>query len=217
MARVYKFVIQGINANNNSEWQSQIHYQTDVPVAEQEPSAATVLDKILDHYSTTGHDIAKWRACTWNSVSFTRASVVERLAPGSTDVPAAAEEVLALGGSQTAQGNDILPSAVCPWFKMTTGIALRSARGGTHGPPAIYAPALGADGRWEGTGVWWTALNTLADAMKDALEDVFSTTGDINPVVYSERRRQLGASPYVFAIEDVKPLQSVRWLRRRMS
>jgi hypothetical protein len=217
MARVYKFVLQGINANNNSEWQSQMHFQTDVPVAQNEPSPGTVLDIILDHFSTSGHDIAKWRATTWNSVSFTRASVIERLAPGSTDVPVSAEEVLALGGTQTAQGNDILPSAVAPWYKFTTGVALRSARGGTHGPPAIYAPLLGADGRWEATGVWWTAVNALADSMKDAMEDVFATTGDINPVVYSERRRELGASPYVFAIEDAKPVQQVRWLRRRMS
>ena len=195
---------------------SHVHYQTDVPVAGTEPDGDEVLDLIAAHYSSSGHNMTVWRNATFNNVELVRIRVREEVEYWSGEIGAVFTEDINLMGTIVHSGSTAqTPSGLCAWFAFTTGVASRSARGGTHGPFLGDVNPLDVDGTFVTTGGWYTPNNTLADAIEDALENVFQTTGDINPVVYSRTRRMRGQSPYTFQIDEVELKKDPRWLRRR--
>lgn len=209
--------LSGINFDNGSEFMSTVHYQTDVPVAASEPSADTVLEKLIDHYSTSADALQKWTNCMYSSAQLTRIAVREEVQPGSGDIPEVADQTLSLTGTLGAIGGDHLPSAMCVWIALGTGTGIRSGRGGTHPPLGQNASLLDAVGRWDTSTVYWTNVLALAASIKDKLDNVFATTGDINPGIYSRVRRARGLSPFFFELTTAVPSPEPRWLRRRMS
>lgn len=215
MSKIWRFELESQDTTNGALGLSHVTYQTDVPLAGSEPSAAVVLDKILGHFSSSGHNMSKWTIVMKNQVKLVRARVREEVDPAGDDIGEIAEEGLNLSGTNGSETGDRLPSAMCIWLSYKTATASRSARGGTHLPPEMDADHLDSSGLWDSTIVTGASWLALAASILDTLDDVFDATGDINPVVYSRTRRSRGQSPYVFPITSVSISSRPRWLRRR--
>src|SRR5215204_582242 len=216
MSRVYRYIIHCRKGTTNEDMISHVTYQTDVPIGLDEPSPETVLTKLNEHYSTSGTDMVAIRNLLDNSSKLVRTLVSQEVAPGSPDAPATHEANFNLNGLGGAVPTDALPVPVCMYLAFKTGTAARYARGGTHTPATVFPSALNGNGAYDESGSYWTNVGGFRDKILDALEDVFETTGDINPVVYSRARRARGES-YTFGITNVLRRQDPRWLRRRMT
>jgi len=219
MSRVWRFTVFGTDSSGQQEWNSTMHYQTDLHGNFDEPDADTVLTKLRNHYGAGGNGdgMERWLATIPAPVKLTGVRVYEELAPGSTDLPHAAVFPLALVG-QSADIDPNLPFALCPFIKFGTALASRSTRGGTHLAPALDQNKLGTNGLFDTTLSWWSAIISLAGYMKDDLQGVFGDVvagGDLHPVIYSRTRRQRGLSPYTFRLTTAVPSATPRWLRRR--
>jgi hypothetical protein len=217
MANVYRFELTSVDTTSGKEGLTHVHYQTSLAVGDSETSAADLLDEILQHYSSSGHNMSVWQGVMRNSTKLTKARLVEEVAPGSGDLADVAEESLNVVGTRGTISGDHLPAEMCLWFGFKSDVASRSARGGTHLPSIIDASELNSTGLWDTGYVNAAAVIALADAIKDDINDVFGTTGtsDINPVIYSRTRRSRGQSPYTFDLKSVIRSDKPRWLRRR--
>jgi hypothetical protein len=191
-----------------------LHYQTNVGVGGSEPSAATMLTKINDHYSSSGHNLSKFTACLDTGCGLTRSSVYERVTPGSGDVPASAVETHTLAGSLTAS-SDRNPAGIATWIKLTTAAAGRSFRGGTHVPGSFQPADFDLNGFWQGSGTFWTAVVALAAAILDDINDIDVAGTDLQVVIYSHVRDARGldaTEPITAAVPSTTP----RFVRSRM-
>lgn len=215
MSKIWRFEVVTLHTPSGQEGVSHVHYQTDVPIAGTEPPASEILDLVISHFSGSAHNMSKWTGVMDAESSVVLARVREEVAPGSGDVPELATEDINITGTLGAGGSSQCPVALCAWIRYQTGVALRSARGGTHSPFVGNSSLLGSSGTWT-TGTWWTNMGLLSDAIADALENVFQTTGDILPGVYSRTRRGRGQSPYFFNLTESSVSLQPRWLRRRM-
>jgi hypothetical protein len=213
VAKVWRFIVTGTDSDSGQECVHNLHYQTDVPLLGSEPSADTVLDELEQHYSTSGTNFLKWANVATTLHTYTNLAVREEVETGSGDVPGAAAKDIAVVGVRTA-GSNLLPSAICPWIRLKTASAIRSARGGVHLPPTLNEATLNAHGVYSGTTSYWTAIIALRDSIIDVLDDVFSSTGDIKPVIYSQTRRDRGES-FTFDLTTGDPSIQPRWLRTR--
>src|SRR5689334_19118304 len=121
MAKVWRWTVGGTDASGAQDWNSTMHYQTDLDVGTDEPSAEALLAEIIEHYGAggDGEGMERWRVTIPPSVKLTFARVYEELDPASTDLPGSAEHAFALAG-EAATGTDIEPFALCPWIKFTT-------------------------------------------------------------------------------------------------
>lgn len=217
MSKIMRFTLSGVDTYNGSEWQSQVTYQTDVAaVGGGEGPLSDRLDDILEHFSSSGQNLSYWRATTYTSVSFTDAELREQVDPNSDEVGEAVHKALALAGSLSGPGVDVMPSAACVWLTYSTAAASRSARGGTHLPPAISAAQLTSAGEWDPASTAYVAAIALAAKILDPIHDYDVGGSDILPVVYSETRRQRAQEPFTFQLTAVTPRTQVRWLRSRM-
>lgn len=217
MAKIWRFELQSHDDDGGQDEVSHVHYQTDVPLAGTEPSASTVLNLILNHFSSSSHNMTKWTNAMYSQTRLTRAVVRSEVEPGSGDIPETAEEVLSLPGTLSIGTGVQLPSGMCTWLKYDTGVAIRGGRGGTHLPGGMSALVLDSTGRFDTSLTYWTNVNACAASILDKLDNVFSSTGDINPGVYSRTRRARGFSPFFFELEHVTPDRDPRWLRRRQN
>jgi len=190
------------------------HYQTDVGITGSEPSAATMLDKILSHLSTSAHNLGPLVTCLDTGSSFVYASVYERLAPGSTDAPGVASEVLALAGTYSA-GSDRLPGGIATYIGLKTAKAGRSYRGGTHWPGSFNSADLTSGGIWEAASTFRVALVTVGDKIIDVISDIDAAGTDLKPVIYSRTRHARGLDPTEDLTSYVLNL-TPRFVRRRM-
>jgi len=215
VATVYRFALEGVNLIDSSEWVCGMHYQTDVAALEDEPGPSTVLDAILDHFSSSGHNLTDWTNVMTTSSKITRAYVRSEPAPGGQEVPVTAQEALNLPGTFGALSGNALPSEMCVWIAFGSAAATRSGRGGTHTPGPYGTGQIDATSKWNFTGTFGSNLNTLAGKIHDQIGNVFEGTGDLNPVVYSRTRRARGFTPYTFRIETAIVSPDPRWLRRR--
>lgn len=195
-----------------------MHYQTDGEIGAGEPSAGDVLTELIEHYGAggDGEGMERWRVAIYPSVKLTFAAVYQELDPTSTDIPGAARRELALDG-EAANGTELEPFAICPWIKFGTGLASRSARGGTHGAPAIATYTLDDGGLFDHGTAWFSALVALAGYMKDRLDSPFDgfVGVDLQPVIYSRTRRARGQDPFTFDLTSATPSVVPRFLRRR--
>jgi hypothetical protein len=215
MANIWRWELISEDEDGNQEGVSHVHYQTDVPVAGSEPSAAAILDHILDHFSSSGHNMTKWTNAMYSDTRLTQARVRQEVEPGSGDIPEVASEDLSLPGTLSIGTGAQAPSGLALWLKYGTSAAIRSARGGTHIPGGMSVLTLDSGGTWDSGTTYWTNVNTLAASILDKIDNVFDTTGDINPGVYSRTRRARGFEPFFFELESVTPDENPRWLRRR--
>lgn len=218
MATVWRWELEGVDDQNGAVCLSHIHYQTDLVVGSlDEPSASDVRDAIDDRYTVGGVPLSRWRNCMSNASRLTETRVREEVMPGSGAIPAVSSQPHSLAGLLGSPGTDALPSAMCVWMAFGTGVAARSARGGTHLPPTMAASFLDGLGRWDdGTGYWTNVL-----ALADDIPGTASTGGvgsvDLNPVVYSRTRRARGLDDWTFRVTAAVPSIEPRWLRRRES
>lgn len=215
MAKIWRFTAEAENLLNGQKQVVHIHYQTDVPLVGSEPSAADVLDFILDHFSTAGHNMSIFAGSMFSPAKLTRAVVREELDPSSGAIPAVAEETLSIVGTQALGAADATPSGLTIWLAFRTGTASRSARGGTHWFGPYNVNMLDSVGKWDTAGGVFLNLGSTATVIAQSMSNVFDSTGDINPVVYSRTRRGRGQSPFVFPITAVPVSSEPRWLRRR--
>ena len=214
MAKVYRFELEGEHITSGLRFMSTMHYQTDVAISLDEPSAAFLLDKILNHYSSSGHNLSKWTIVMKSQLRLVRAVLREELAPSSTDLPAVAEESLNLPGTNGSVTGDQLPVAMAIWVKLTTGVASRSARGGTHFPPPLDPSYLTATGQWDPTTIGPAGYGLLGAAIIDDIENIDGGT-DLYPVIYSRTRRARDLDPFTFKMTAQSVSSRPRWLRRR--
>ena len=215
MSKIWRFEVVTLHTPSGQEGVSHVHYRTDVPALGSEPPADEVLDIIVAHYSSTGHNMSKWTSIMDGESQVLLARVREEIQEGSGDVPELAVEDINISGTLAGAGSAQLPVALCAWIRFETGVALRSARGGTHSPFLGATGIMGSSGTWT-TGTWWTNIGLLSDSIADHLENTFQTTGDIRPGIYSRTRRNRGQSPYFFPLNEARVSLQPRWLRRRM-
>lgn len=215
MSKIWRFELTSLDTTSGAEGQSHLHYQTNVGVLGSEPSANTMLDKVLSHFSGAAHNMSVWQGVMRNSTKLTEARIVEEVTPGSADLGDVAVETLSVVGTRGAIGGDHLPPEACLWFGYRTGVASRSARGGTHLPSIIDASELNSSGRWDTGYVNAVAVIALADSIKDVINDIDASGTDLVPGVYSRTRRGRSESPYFFQLTSVTRSDVVRWLRRR--
>lgn len=215
MATIWRFELVTLHTPSGQEGVSHVHYKTDVPALGTEPDAAEVLDIILDHFSSSGHNCSKWTAVMDGESSVLLARVREEVLDGSGDIPQVASEDINIAGTLSGAGSAQLPVALCAWIRYSTGVATRSARGGTHSPFLGVTTIMSSSGTWT-TGTWWTNMGLLSDSILDPIDNVFQTTGDVNPGVYSRTRRNRGQSPYFWQLTETSVSLQPRWLRRRM-
>jgi len=213
VANVWRFTVEG-KLYNGDLWEWNLHYQTDVPLAGSEPSAETVLTQLAQHYSSTGENLQKISVLMASNCTIDRLRVFQRVATWDGEVPEATVRDYAIAGAASV-GSDVLPPALCPWIKCTTAKAGRSFRGGFHLCNPVNVDLLDGTGRWQTGTTWKTNADALAVLVYDVLEDVFSTTGDIIPVIYSETRHRAGLDQ-TEKITNAQLSLSPRWLRRRM-
>lgn len=215
VANIWRFELESLETYTGQTGLSHVHYRTDVPVLGSEPSAATVLNLVLNHFSTSGHNMLKWANCMYSSAKLTNARVREEVTPGSGDIPEVAAEALSIVGTLGAAGSSHLPSGVCMWQHYSTNAAVRSGRGGTHMPHISNVATLDDTGHWLSSTAVWTNALALGVSIKDKLDNVFDSTGDINPGVYSRTRRLRDLDPFFFELTAVVPSSRPRFLRRR--
>lgn len=215
MAKTWRFTVGGVLGGGiAADWDITQHWQTDVGVGGSEPSAAVMLDKILSHYSSSGHNLSKLAAVLDTGCAIKHASVYERVSPGSGDVPSAAAEELSLSGTLTAS-SDRSPSGIATWIKFTTAKVGRSFRGGTHVPGSFQPADFDGSGFWQSGTTFWTNVLALAAAMKDTINDIDVAGTDLNPVIYSHVRAARGEDP-TEQVTAATPSTHPRWVRSRM-
>jgi len=217
VATVWRFTVGGTDSTGGQEWNSTMHYLTDVPLGQGEPNATKVLEEIVAHFGSTTTGMERWLATVPSTVKLTFARVYEELPATSTEVAEAAELTFAYAGA-VAVLDPNLPFAMCVWIKFGSGLASRSSRGGTHLSPTLDQNHLTTAGIWDTSLSWWSANVALANYMKEKISDVFgdpSETGDINPVIYSRTRRNNSLTPYTFPITSAACSSVPRWIRRR--
>lgn len=193
---------------------SSLHYQTDVPIAGSEPSPQTVLDKLDEHFSTSGKNMGLWRALLNNGAKLVETRLYEEVDPLSDDAPAGVLNPYDLAGTSGSLGSDVLPVELCVYISLTTAKLGRSYRGGVHTPPMSDPADLSNTGLVDTGRPIYTAYGALGTAIVDVLDDVFSTTGDIKPIIYSRTRRSRGLS-FSEDITAARVNTKARWLRRR--
>lgn len=215
MSRIYRFTLGGVLGGGiAADWDVTQHFQTDLAATDSEPSAATILDKILDHYSSASQNMSKFTACLDTGTAIKRADVYQRVSPGDTTPPVAAHKDLALGGTLTV-GSDRSPAGLATWIKLGTAATGRSFRGGTHVPGSFVVADLDASGFWQTGTTFWTAILALAASMKDVINDITAAGTDIVPVIYSHTRDARGLDP-TEQLTSAIPSSHPRWLRSRM-
>lgn len=216
MAKVWRYTVSGTMPASSEVWSFNVHYQTDVPIATSEPSAKTVNDKIDEHFSSSGTDLAYITNCLGSGGKVTKTQVYEEVDPGSSDPPAGNVNVYNLSGNGLGSSSDVAPQALCAYISLFTGKLGRSFRGGFHAPPISNPSVLNAAGKWDPAAAYFLDWGALGAKVVDALEDVFSTTGDINPGIYSRTRRRRGQSDWFNELTTYLVRTDPRWLRRRM-
>lgn len=190
------------------------HWQSDVGALGSEPSAATMLDKILSHYSSSGHNLSKMVAVLNTDAAITRATVYQRVTPGSGDTPGQAQEALGLAGT-VSPTTDRLPAGIATWIHWTTAKVGRSFRGGTHWPGSYQPGDLTSTGLWEAGSTFRINLATLGTATIDTINDIDAEGTDLNPIIYSHVRDARGQD----ASEQVTSYSlnlTPRFVRKRM-
>jgi hypothetical protein len=215
VAKVWRFELVSLETYTGQEGISHVHYQTDVPVLGSEPSAATVLNAILNHFSSSGHNLSVWALCMYSNAKLTQARVREEVEPNSGDVPAVAQEALSIVGSLGSAGTSHLPSGLAMWQHYGTDAAVRSGRGGTHQPHIANVATLDDTGHFLSTTAVWTNSVALGVKIADVIDNVFSETGDLKPGIYSRTRRARQVDPWFFDLTSAAPSTRPRWLTRR--
>lgn len=219
MSKVWRFEVISLNTLSGETQISSVHYQTDLSSLADEPSAAQVLDKVLDHFSSSGHNLSKWRDAAYGECTFTECRVREEVAWWDHEIGDQAVESLTLTGNLGAAGSTVTPDGLAPWIQLKSAAASRSGRGGVHGPGPFSALTLGPSGLWNTGGTLFSKLDTLGAAIVDELEGVFGTGAtnvDLNPVIYSMTRRRRGDTPFTFQLVAHTVSPEPRWIRRRM-
>lgn len=216
MSKIWRFTLEADIGGSPAEtadfgW----HYQTDVGALGSEPSAETMLDKILSHLSSSGHNLSSLVACLPTSATFAQARVYERVTPGSGDPPGVAVEALSIAGSQSL-GSDRLPNGIATYIGLKTGTAGRSFRGGTHWPGSFNPADLSAVGLWDAGSTFRINLVTVGNKIIDVINDIDSTGTDLVPVIYSLVRHQRGLDPTT-QITSYQLNLRPRWVSRRMN
>lgn len=214
MAQIYRYIISIEHVGTGTISQTTCHVQTDVPIAGTEPGAQYVLDQLDQHFSTSGTNLNHIRNAMASTLRVVKTQLREEVEPGSGDIPETAENTYGLSGLLSASAAT-LPLAVCVWYRFNTGVGIRSARGGTHGPPYMAHDSLNSSREIDFATGYGSANATLAAKFADHLNDNFQTTGDINFVIYSRVRRQRGQSPFTFKLTGTVATSKPRWLRRR--
>lgn len=213
MANIWKFSLFATDTTNNVEFVQSVHYQTDVPLAGSEPAAADVLDYILAHFSSSAHNVSKWAACSPTTTTFDRAAVVQRVTPDSGDLAATADELIGFSGYNAVGDNKLSPEH-CGWIHTDSGLASRSGRGGVHGGPILNSAYLEGGGDIAPGSAYGIGMIALAASIEDVIDNVFSTTGDLKPVIYSLTRHKRGLDP-TSDIETAVFRKKIRFLRSR--
>lgn len=215
MAKVWRYTVIGESPSGEERWACNLHYQTDVPTIGTEPGADTVLTQIDQHFSTSGTGLQLWRNTIDPASKLVETRLYEEVNPASDDIPTGHVNVYNLVGLGNAISGDILPTAMCVYLTLFTGKLGRSFRGGVHTPPVRRPADLDGGGTWDNASNHWTQVVALGTAIVDQLEDVFQTTGDINPVIYSRTRRARGEDQFANKLTTFRANADVRWLRRR--
>lgn len=206
----------GESPSGQERWACNLHYQTDVPIGENEPDAETVLDEIDQHFSTTGTDLAKWRNTICSTDKLVETRIYEEVLDPKNTPHEGHVNVYNLAGLGNTPGTDVLPTAMCCYITLFTGRIGKSFRGGVHTPPARRASDLDGGGTWDSTTSQWTHWGNLGAAVVDKLENVFSATGDINPVIYSRTLRARTGANYANELTTYRLNADPRFLRRRV-
>jgi len=193
---------------------SSLHYQTDVPLSASEPSPDNVLTQIDQHFSTSGTDLLKWRQLAHTGAVLVETRLYEEVEDPDATPPTGSVHTYSLAGTAQALAADAPPPELCMYISLTTAKLGRSFRGGVHTPPIYSSAMFNATGGVDTVPSDYAKYQALGALIVDVLDDVFATTGDIKPVIYSRTRRARGLS---FA-EDITAYQirpQFRWLRRR--
>lgn len=215
MAKIYRVELHSTLTDFAFDAVSTFHYQTDIAVGEDEQSPGAILDHISDHFSSSGHNWIDFTKFMYSASKLTRAVLREEVQDPGVDIPDTAEEALDLAGGLTFGTNDKTPPPACVWFNTRTGVALRSARGGFHGPPPVNAANLTSSGQWTTGTTWWNDQVALGEKYVSPIIDFDTFGSDLLPVIYSRTRRARNVSPFTFQVETCVPTVKVRWLRRR--
>lgn len=211
MANIWRFTVGGIDTLNGQDWVSHVHYRTDVHTGYGEPDAATVLDKVQSHYSSSGHNLSKWLGTFLSAGELQYARVYQEVETWNGEIATTAEETHSFAGTASGASTDADSSATCAWIALSTGFASRNFRGGTHIPSPISVTAV-QSGRFRTDSGWWANLQTLGDAIIDSID---LTEYDLNPVIYSRTRRRRGQSPYAQDLSAYAVSREPRFIRRR--
>lgn len=212
MARIWRFRLHGFY-NGTQDVVHTLHFQTDVPVLGSEPSAATVLSELENHFNDSSVPFSVFRNTAPTNCVYDEASVEEVLPPGSTDAPLGSRNTHALAGIRSV-GDGKVPQPACGYWLLRTDKLGRSFRGGVHTAPIIASAALDASGMISLASTWGSFFDAGTAKLKDSLEDVFSSTGDINAVIYSRTRHARGLS-HTEKITDCVASTRPRFLRTR--
>lgn len=204
MARTYRATIKGHHSSGILV-QPTLHYETDVPVAGDEPDPGDVASGI---WAIVG---ATLKATAANDVIFTSVDVAEQLPPG--EIGAAGSSVIS-SGSGTVVPNSQLPYATVPVINLHTATASRSSRGWVH----LASPRLST---YVGNDLWTAAYLNLLNLFAATLDNSFDLgtlqITHVNPVVYSRTRHLRGQTPYTFKVTGATANPQVRWLRTRLT
>lgn len=217
MAKVWRFELTSESGLTGQLGLSHVHFQSDVATLGDEDPIGDVLDRILAHFSSSGHNMVSWTNVMDSNSTLVGARLREEVKTWEGEIGEVAEESLNLSGTGGSPSGDNLPTAVCAWLKFGTGVSSKSARGGTHTPFMELAPRLGPNGTWDMTTGFWDALVALGNDIVDSFSIGTITPVTYNSVIYSRTRRRRGFEPWTFNLTQATPSDHVRWLRRRES
>lgn len=204
MSRTYRATIKGHHSNGILV-QPTLHYQTNVPLAGDEPDPGDVAGGIWGQIGAT------LKATAANDVTFTSVDVAEQLPPQQIG---AAGSFAITSGSGTVVPNSQLPYATVPLINLHTGVASRSSRGWVH----LVSPRLST---FVGNDVWTASYLSTLGLFAATLDNGFDLgtlqITHVNPVVYSRTRHLRGQTPYTFVVTSASVNPQVRWLRSRLT
>lgn len=202
--RIYRATIKGRHGNGVL-CQPTLHYQTDVPIAGDEPDPSDVAAGIWTVIGTTLKGISP------NDLIWTSLDVAEQVLDPA--IGAAGSSTIT-GGSGVVIPDSKLPYACVPVINLHTGVASKSSRGWVHGPGCRTGGNMSGDS-W--TGAFQSTLQNFANTLKTSFDLGTLQITHVNPVVYSRTRHLRGADPWSFKVTSATTNPQVRWLRSRLS
>lgn len=155
----------------------------------------------------------KWRNCAFNDVTLVDIKATEvKTKPEIGQQYVKTINLSGTLGTEDGKGS----KAQCLWSKSSTGVPVKGAHGGWHGPPWNHSAFLGGDGLWLTSSAGWTAIGDFNTTLLGG-RDYGVALGHLSYIILADARRQRGQLPYEYDVSGMSRARAPHFLRSRLT